>query len=217
MPKRLTEAQVAHYRDHGFVCPIDGIGADEALRIRRDMADFEAETGLSLRHDLHFKTHMYFASLVDLTLRSEILDAVEDLIGPDILVFASNFWSKAGGDRTYVSWHQDSAYFGLDPHDEVTVWIAITDSTPDNGCMRVIPGSHKGPALDHVETFAEDNLLARGQEIRGVDESRAVDLVLRAGQFSIHNERTVHGSLPNAGDDARIGFSLMMIPAIRLI
>jgi ectoine hydroxylase-related dioxygenase (phytanoyl-CoA dioxygenase family) len=111
-----------------------------------------------------------------------------------------------------VSWHQDSAYFGLAPHDLVAAWVALTDATPDNGCMRVIPGSHLGAAHGHVETHHDDNLLARGQTIEGIDETPAVDLVLRDGEFSLHHERILHGSLPNRSAAPRIGLTLFYIP-----
>jgi len=142
----------------------------------------------------------------------DMLFVIEDLIGPNILAFASKFWIKRGGDGTYVSWHQDSAYFGLEPHDLVTAWVALTDSTVDNGCMKVIPGSHLGPAHSHVETYHDKNLLARGQAIEGIDDSLAVDLTLEAGQFSRHHERIVHGSLANRTGEARIGLALFFIP-----
>ncbi len=178
----------------------------------RDALDvFEREEGMSAG-DIHFKGHLFFKWSYELALNPAILDAVEDLVGPDILVFASKFWIKGGGDGTYVSWHQDSAYFGLEPHDLVTAWIALTDANTGNGCMRVIPGSHRGAAHEHVETYHEKNLLARGQVIEGLDETGAADMELEAGQFSLHHERIVHGSLPNGTDDARIGLALFYIP-----
>ena len=111
-----------------------------------------------------------------------------------------------------MSWHQDSAYFGLDPNELVTVWLALTDATPDMGCMRVIPGSHRGRAYSHIETFADDNLLARGQAIEGIDDGNAQYMALKAGQFSCHHERIVHGSDPNVTDRARIGLGIFYIP-----
>ena len=185
---------------------------DAAAECRRRLEAYEAEIGARADTSLHFKVHLYFDWLWDLTRSPAILDAVEDLIGPDVLVFASKFWIKNAGDNRFVSWHQDSAFFGLDPHDEVTVWMAVTEATRDNGCVRVIPGSHRGPAQQHVETYDKDNMLARGQVIEDIDESRAVDLELRPGEFSIHNERLVHASLANASADRRIGFSWMIIP-----
>jgi non-heme Fe2+,alpha-ketoglutarate-dependent halogenase len=112
-----------------------------------------------------------------------------------------------------VSWHQDSAYYGLDPHEEVTAWVALTPSAVANGCLRVLPGSHLLADYRHEETYDPQNLLARGQTIAGIDESRAVDLELRAGQFSLHQERTAHASAPNPSDRRRVGVAFFYMPA----
>jgi hypothetical protein len=211
MPKVLSPEQVEFYHREGYLFPIDGIPRDEAAAMRADLDRFAAEEGYSAG-SIHFKGHLAFRRSWEMAQRPAILDAVEDLIGPNILAFASKFWIKGGRDGSFVSWHQDSAYFGLDPHALVTAWIALTDATVQNGCMQVIPRSHVGPALSHVETYDRKNLLARGQTLTGLDEAAAVDMPLAAGQFSLHHERTVHGSLPNDTDDVRIGLSLFYIP-----
>ena len=208
---RLTPEQVGFYREHGYLAPLPGLGADETAAMRASLDAFEAAHGFSAG-DIHMKGHLCFPWSHEAAARPEILDAVEDLIGPDILLFASKFWIKPPRTGRFVSWHQDSAYFGLDPHALAAVWIALTDSNRDNGCVRVMPGSHRGPAHWHRETPEEDNLLGRGQTIEGLDESKAVDLELREGEFSIHHERTAHGSLPNRTDSPRIGFALFYIP-----
>ncbi len=212
MGKGLDADQVTLYRAQGYLAPFSGISRAEAASMCAALDDFEREEGFSVGA-VHFKGHLCFTWSHALTKRAEILDVVEDLIGPDILIFASKFWVKpGGGEGSYVSWHQDSAYFGLEPHALAAVWVALTDSNRDNGCLRVLPGSHLGPAYRHTETFAEKNLLARGQAIERLDESEAVDIELRAGQFSVHHERTVHGSLPNRSAVPRIGLTLFYIP-----
>ena len=212
MPKVLTDSQIRCYRENGYVSPIRAIDEAEAAECRRRLEAYEAEIGARADTKLHFKVHLYFDWLWKLTRSPAILDAVEDLIGPNMAVFSSKFWIKDARDSRFVSWHQDSAYFGLDPHDEVTVWMAVTEVTRDNGCVRVIPGSHLAPAKAHVETYDKNNMLARGQVIEGIDDTQAVDLELRPGEFSIHNERLVHSSLANDSSDRRIGFSWMIIP-----
>ncbi len=211
MAKTLSGDQVEFFRRQGYLFPLRCLAPDETAAMRGSLDAFERAEGYSVGA-LHFKGHLCFRWSWELARSAAILDAVEDLIGPDILVFASKFWIKGGGDGAYVSWHQDSAYFGLAPHDLVAAWVALTDSTPDNGCMRVIPGSHLEAAHTHVETYHDNNLLARGQAIEGLDETEAVDLVLRAGEFSLHHERTVHGSLPNRSAAPRIGLALFYIP-----
>jgi non-heme Fe2+,alpha-ketoglutarate-dependent halogenase len=138
---------------------------------------------------------------------------VEDLIGPDILLMGSPLFAKQARDPRFVSWHQDSAYFGLNPHAEVTAWVAFTDSNETNGCVRVMPRSHRAGDFQHEERAEADNMLARGQTITGLDEAKAVDLVLKAGEFFLHQERTVHGSHANRSDDRRIGLAYFYFPA----
>jgi hypothetical protein len=196
MPKVLTREQIDHYCTRGFIHPLRCMSAAEAARLLGKLDAFESETGLSATKDLHFKFHLYFSWLMELSQSPSLLDPVEDLIGPDILAFTSNFWIKRAGDGAFVTWHQDSAYFGLEPHELCAAWIALTPSTRANGCMRVMPGSHLGPSHTHVETYHGKNLLARGQRIDGLDETKAVDLELQPGEFSLHNERTYTARSP---------------------
>lgn len=212
MPNTLTPEQIDHYRETGYLLPFDGIDPDDARAMCADLERFARDQERSAG-DINMKGHLCFRRSYEFCFASPILDVVEDLIGPDILAFAARFWIKPGRDGSYVSWHQDSAYFGLEPHDLVTVWLALTDSNSENGCMRVIPGSHLGKTHSHVETFHEKNLLARGQSIEGIDENSAVDLELGIGQFSCHHERIVHGSMPNGTDATRIGLAIFFIPA----
>ncbi len=135
-----------------------------------------------------------------------IVDVVEDLVGPDILCWTTSFFIKEPGSAGFVSWHRDATYWGLDPEEVVTAWVAINHSNVESGCMRVIPGTH-------VDTFHQDNLLTRGQEISvQVDESRAVDIVLRPGEISLHDIKLVHGSAPNGSRDRRIGLEIRYVP-----
>jgi ectoine hydroxylase-related dioxygenase (phytanoyl-CoA dioxygenase family) len=143
----------------------------------------------------------------------KVLDAVEDVIGPDILCWTTNFFIKEADSPGFVSWHQDSTYWGLEPDDVVTAWVAFTEVTEENGYMQVIPGSHKVDQLPHVDTFHKDNLLSRGQEIAvEVDKSKAVGLAMGAGEMSLHHIKLVHGSAANRSHDRRIGMSIRYIP-----
>ena len=212
MPKVLNEAQIAQFWDQGYVVPVDCLSPDDALAVRRKFEDYERSDGTDARDRIRGKSHLVFSWMTDLVRHRRILDAVEDLIGPNILIYLSTSWFKDARDPSYVTWHQDSAYYGLDPHDVVTVWIGLTNSNRGNGCVRVIPRSHLGADQLHVETLSPNNLLSRGQSIEGIDESAAVDLELAAGQFSIHHERLVHGSLANMSDDRRLGMSFTYFP-----
>ena len=126
MPKLLTEAQVAQYREQGFLSPIRVTGEDEALALRTTLETIEAGMGGPLRGDLRHKTHLLFPFLADLVRHPKILDAIEDLLGPDILCWSSNFFIKEASDPAFVSWHQDSTYWGLSTPDVVTAWVAFT-------------------------------------------------------------------------------------------
>ena len=211
MPKALSENQISFYRENGYLAPIAGIDAAEAAAMCEDLSVFEAEQNIS-PGNINMKGHLCFRRAYDLTFNDRILDAVEDLIGPNILAFASRFWIKNGKDGNYVSWHQDSAYFGLEPHELVTVWLAITDATRQMGCMKVIPGSHNGKTYVHDETFHKQNLLARGQVIREVEDSNYEYMALNAGEFSCHHERIIHGSDANETENDRIGLGIFYIP-----
>ncbi len=211
MATTLNTDQIDRYRRDGILWPLRAISADAARDMREATERFEQAEGYSVG-TLHLKGHLCFTWSFDLARSAAILDVVESLIGPNILVFASKFWIKGARDGTFVTWHQDSAYFGLDPHEQVTAWVALTDATVANGCMRAIPGSHHGPAHQHVETYDPKNLLGRGQRIDGLDESTAVHMPLAAGEFSLHHEHIVHSSPPNLTDDVRIGLALFYIP-----
>ena len=207
----LSPDQLKFYKSQGYLAPLSGISRDRAHWMQGELDRFKQERGISAG-SIHFKGHLVFKWSYELASSPEILDVIEDVIGPNIMVFASKFWIKDGGDGAFVSWHQDSAYFGLDPHEQVTAWVALTDSHQGNGCMRVIPESHLGAAQTHNETYDEKNLLARGQKIENIDDSKAVDLELKAGEFSLHHERTVHGSLANDTNSDRIGLAFFYIP-----
>lgn len=219
MPKVLTDDQVAFYRQEGFLSPIDGPGPARAAEMLGALDRFEAEHGFAADR-FKLKGHLALTEAWELAHDPAILDVVEDLIGPNILAFGSRFWIKPSGDGSFVSWHQDSAYFGCEPHEMVTCWIALTEATRENGCLRVVPRSqHEGHAHEeHGENAAGDapdekrNLLSRGQTIRGIDEAKSVYMDLKPGQFSVHNERTVHASHPNESGAVRIGFSFSLIP-----
>jgi hypothetical protein len=212
MPKKLTTAQVQQFREEGYVFPFRAFDAEKAHGYRQRIEDYERSVGHDANRTLKIKGHLAFPWLMEIATAPAVLDAVEDLIGPDILLFGSSIFAKDARDPRYVSWHQDSAYFGLTPHSEVTAWVALSEASTQHGCLRVLPGSHRGPALKHVETFAENNMLAKGQALVGIDDNLAVDMPLHAGEFSLHHEQTAHSSLPNRSAERRVGFAFFFIP-----
>jgi len=212
MSGSLDAAELERFRRDGVLFPLRAMTADDARARARRLCEFAASLDKPLTGLLRFKAHLRLAMLAEVARHPAILDAVEAIIGPDILVFTSTVWAKEPRDRHYVSWHQDSAYFGLEPHEEVTAWVALSDSRRDNGCLRVVPKSHLAADFDHKETFHPDNLLIRGQSIAGISEEAALDVELEPGEFSLHHERMVHGSLPNASARPRIGYAVFYIP-----
>ncbi|MBS7539528.1 phytanoyl-CoA dioxygenase family protein [Ancylobacter lacus] len=208
----LSPAQIAHFKAEGFLSPVRAISAEEALEYRNRIEAFEAQSGEEVNKRLKIKAHLAFPWLVALARHPRIVSAVQDILGPDVMLFGSSAFAKNAHDPRFVSWHQDSAYYGLDPHEEVTVWLALSRASVESGCMKVIPRSHLGPDLVHEETYDTNNLLARGQKVE-VDESLAVDMPLEPGEFSMHHERTVHGSPANLSDDRRIGIAFFYMPA----
>ena len=201
----LSEEQQRFFEREGYVFPLDCLTEDAAAARLDELQSWERRWPGGFGQRLRFKAHLRLTRLMELVRHPRVLDAVEDIIGPNILFFTSTLWPKSPSDRRFVSWHQDSAYFGLEPHREVTAWIALTASDHGNGCVRVMPQSHLGPDYAHDETRAPDNMLIRGQTIHGLDESKAIDLTLRPGQFSLHSELSLisrHGAGLNSAPAA---------------
>jgi non-haem Fe2+, alpha-ketoglutarate-dependent halogenase len=213
MPKSLSQAQIAAYEREGYLAPISMMSESDARALRGKLESIEAGMGGPLRGDIRHKAHLLFPFLADLIRHPAILDAVEDLLGPDILCWNTNFFIKEAETPSFVSWHQDSTYWGLSAPDVCTAWVALTPSALENGAMAVIPKSHTKDQIPHRDTFDRHNLLTRGQEVAvEVDEREAMPLLLRPGEMSLHHVRLVHGSPPNPSPDRRIGFAIRYIP-----
>lgn len=203
----LSEQDLRQYEEHGWVAPIDVMAESEAADILAAFEDAERRYPQELHAEHRNNAHLVFPFLADLVLDNRIVDAVETLVGPDIALTSTVLFVKEPDSSSFVSWHQDAFYMGLDGHNFVTAWFALTPSTRDSGCVSVIPGTHRSQ-IDHHDTFEEDNILTRGQLIADVDPSTAVDLVLRPGQMSLHHPWLVHGSQPNQSSGRRIGIAM---------
>ncbi len=213
MPKQLSEREIEAYRRDGAVFPVPILSEDDARAHRERLEAAEAERG-----SLHYmvKPYLVFSSAREIAHNPVLLDAVEDILGPDILLWDSGYVIKEAHDHRHVSWHQDLSYWGLDSDKLVTAWVALTRAAPANGGMRYLPGSHKTGAQDHRDTYADDNILHRGQEVAGIDEDAAVDMVLAPGQASLHHGWALHASAPNPSAERRIGLTLQYLdPSMR--
>ena len=211
--KVLTQAQAEQFWRDGYVPKIRVMSREDAERARAMLEDYEQRTGGPLRGNLRHKAHLLFPFLAEIVRNNRLLDAIEDLYGPNLYCWTSNFFIKEARNPAFVSWHQDATYWGLSSPDVVSAWVALTPSNMANGAMGVIPGSHKKQQLPHRDTFDKNNLLTRGQEVAvEVDESRAAYLELEPGEASRHHVLLVHGSPPNPSNDRRIGFAIRYIP-----
>jgi len=191
----------------GVVFPIRVLSDEEVREFRAEL-ERVARDGARRMDQLHMRYEWAFR----LASHPAVLDAVESLIGPEILIDGNLVFYKPPHDASYASWHQDSVYSGWHLTPSVSAWIALTVSEPANGCMRVIPGSHKHGLLEHDNVQDPNMLNRRGERLRmDVDESQAVDLVLRPGEMSLHHSNIVHGSNPNTSDGPRIGFIVRFV------
>ena len=218
----LTTAQIDSYRHDGFLSGLRVFSQEETAGIRAAVETLEADHaagagGHGLAQFFRVNGQIVIPLLADLARRPEILDPVESLLGPDLLVWSVELFIKEPGSAKTVSWHQDITYWGMGETDEeVTAWVALSEVSEAAGCMRFIPGSHAGGLVAHRDTFASDNLLSRGQSIDAVDESRAVFGPLRPGEMSLHHGRCFHASGPNRSDDRRIGLAIRYVtPGVR--
>ncbi len=215
MPKRLSERQVEDYRTKGYACPVNVMTPGEAREFRRRFEESEQKMGGAIGYPEKLKPHLLFEWADDLVHHPGVLDAVEDVLGADILLFQATIWAKDAHTDAFVLWHQDGTHFRLDPAEQVTAWVALSDSTVDAGCVRVIPGSHQHGQYEHKDYVSPGNMIRRGMGIPpgtfSDDDGDA--LVLKAGDLSLHNTMTVHASSANRTDDRRIGIGISYIPA----
>lgn len=210
---------VAQYDRLGYFLPFEVLSPAQARVLRDDLESAE--------HALHEQPqrltslqqypHLLLPQFDALVRDPRLLAGVSQILGPDLLVWACGLFIKEARSASMVSWHQDLNYWGLNALDEVTAWVALSPSTENSGAMRFIPGTHRTDAVEHVDTFDDDNLLTRGQTIAvSVDESRAVSVLLAPGQASLHHGRLFHSSGPNRSGDRRIGVAIRYIkPSMR--
>jgi hypothetical protein len=215
MPASLTAEQIAAYRRDGFVHPLPCLTTAETARYRAAIEGWERDSGEKATLIIRNKGHLKLRCLYDLVHDARILDAVESVIGPDILCWSSSLFAKDAGDPGYVAWHQDSYYWHLEPDDVCSAWIAFAPSTLENGAMQVIPGSHRAAQFPHARSApGSANMLFTHEEIAvEVDPRAAVPLLLEEGEMSLHHVKIVHGSEPNRSAARRYGYAIRFVAA----
>src|ERR1041384_44852 len=211
---KLTSQQIEFFKSEGYLYPFRAVEREEAREFRLNIEKYKQNPEPRTQKALKLKSYLSIMRLYNHVRNPAILDVVESLLGPNLLCIGAALFVKDAQDNRFVSWHGDSAYFGLDPTEAVTTWTGFTESNIENGCLQVIPKSHLESAdkHQHVETYDQNNLLSRGQTIQNVDESKAVFLKMGAGEFEVHHIRLVHGSKGNLSNDRRIGFNTVYIP-----
>ncbi len=209
----------SQYEDRGYYFPIRVFDEARAATLRASYANYIDERSDELKalpprehYRVLSETHTFLPWVYTIASHPKVLDAVAEILGPNLLIWSSRWFSKIPGDKTYVSWHQDATYWGMQPLKIATCWIALSDSIPENGCLRVVPETHKQALLPQIETYAPDNALTRGQEIAvEVDEERAIDIALKPGEMSLHHVLIVHGSKANTSEKSRIGIAVRYV------
>ena len=204
----LSSEQINQYNNDGYIAPIDVLSKDEATEVKKEIEYIEKKWPDELEGLGRNYAHLISPVLDKVSHNSKILDAVESIIGKDILVCGTTLFIKNPDQKGFVSFHQDAKYIGLEPHNWVTGWVAITDSNEENGCMRMLKGSHKEDLKFHNQKFDENNLLTRGQTVENVPINETTPVMLKAGQLSLHHPQIVHGSGLNKSNDRRIGFAI---------
>ncbi len=217
---RLTSQQQADYNQNGYLFPIQVADANQTLKWRSQLEIIEhdwLDNGLPLPLNTYKRVNaqIVLPLACEIGLHAPILDAVEGILGPDIMLYSVEFLTKEAHTKHVVTMHQDLAYWGMGNMDQIlTAWLALSPATSASGCMDFLKGSHKNAILDHEDSFDELNLLSRGQEITvEVAPEDKIAVELPPGSISLHHGLTVHGSGPNTSDDRRIGVAIRYISA----
>ena len=213
MNSTLSHEQIATYKRDGYVFPVPGLSYSEADALRLRLETFENETGEKAGNVIRNKGHLKLMAVFETVSHPAVLDAVEGVLGPDILCWGTSLFVKDPHDEAFVAWHQDSYYWGLEPDDVCSAWIALAPSTLENGAMKVIPGTHKDAEHGHKPSqVGSANMLFTHEEIAtNVDESQAVSLLLDKGEISLHHVKIVHGSAANRSDTRRYGLAIRYV------
>ena len=213
----LSVDEIKRYNDTGFSFPHRAMSNDDAATYLAKLEAYEKKSGGPINGKWRYKSHLVFPWFNELMRHPPILDLVRSILGNDLMVWTTHIYPKEPSDGRFISWHQDSAHWGLDSNQVLTVWVALTDATRENGCMRMLPGSHHNGQVKHHDTRDQNNILTRGQTILDdINEDQTVWVELKAGEVSIHHVDMFHASTPNRSKQRRVGVAIRYItPAAR--
>jgi non-heme Fe2+,alpha-ketoglutarate-dependent halogenase len=213
----LTRAQIEQYRHDGYLFPFPALSAAEVAECNEGLARYERWLGMPVNQaDRRWRSASYvMLPWVDaLTRHPRILDVVEELIGPDILVYTATYFIKEAQSPTFAAWHQDATYFGLDPHEHVTAWVALSEASAEAGCMEVVSSQGAPRQFVHAALGLANSINGGGQAIvEEFNEGHTTMMALDAGSFSLHHTLCRHRSAPNRADHRRVGIGISYIPA----
>ena len=201
------------YNENGYYLPIDVLDNDKINLSANKLQAIYKSPPSNIKHPWNLQAHLLADWIYDLCVSPKLLDAVEEVIGPNILIQSADIFIKPAKGKKHINWHQDANYWGLNPYELVTGWIAITDVNLENGCMSYLPKSHLHQKIEHTETFDTNSDLTRGQEINlKINDKDVVAVTLKKGQASLHHCLLAHGSGPNKTNFPRIGIAVRYLP-----
>ena len=201
------------YDDNGYFLPIDVMSSSKAFEASRKLEKISKNPNSNILHPWNLQAHLLANWIYNICSNPKVLDIIELLIGPNILIQSADIFIKPPKNNKHINWHQDANYWGLEPFELVTGWIALTDVFPRNGCMNYLPKSHLFNKIHHTETFDKNSDLTRGQEINlNIDIDKQVPVILKAGQMSLHHCLLAHGSGSNLTDKHRVGIAIRYLP-----
>ena len=201
------------YDDNGYYLPIDAIENTKIDKAYEKLIKLYQNPPKNIKHPWNLQAHLLANWIYELCISPLLLDAVEKVIGPNILIQSADIFIKPAKGKNHINWHQDANYWGLNPYELVTGWIALTDVNLDNGCMSYLPKSHLKNKIEHIETFDKRSDLTRGQEVKiDIDNKEVVPVILKKGQAALHHCLLAHGSGPNLTEFPRIGIAVRYLP-----
>ncbi|HEY3266192.1 MAG TPA: phytanoyl-CoA dioxygenase family protein [Armatimonadota bacterium] len=210
----LTKEQIEQYRTEGYTIVRNVLPQEPLLRLRAVVDDLIAHLPPDQRPEHMDMPHLKTPALLEACRHPALLDAAGSIVGPNIVLFASHLIAKAKGDGLEVPWHQDAEYWELEPMEVATLWLAVDESTVENGCMRVLPGTHKAGLVPHRAAQDKDSkVLDKGVDMSPYDLSKAVNIELAPGDCSFHAPYLLHGSTANHSQKRRCGYTMRYMPA----
>ena len=208
----LSKEEINAYRERGLFFPKRVLSVEEASGCLAELESYESETGGPVSGKWRYKSHLVFPWINRLMRHPRMLALAKSVLGEELMVWTTHLYPKEAGDGRFISWHQDSAHWGLDSNKVLTIWLALTDVTVANGCMRMLPGSHHKGMVAHHDTWSPNNILTRGQTIsEQINEEDTTCIELRAGEVSLHHVDMFHASGPNNSNGRRVGVAIRYI------